>query len=154
MPKSVLRAVLGRMQFTLHATRRTPHGTSRLMQAISTWLVSTRNVPRPGTVGMRGSMVIRSGPCANGAHLVPVPRLAQTEYTLSSVLRPPGPHRRLPFAAVDAFDFSFLVSAPTDDGSFRVVSGGTGCGDYETDLSGLVEVPSTGGWANYADLPM
>ena len=32
VPKSVLRAVLGRMQFTLHATRRTPHGASRLVQ--------------------------------------------------------------------------------------------------------------------------
>ena len=42
MPKSVLRAVLGRMQFTLHATRRTPHGASRLVQATSAWLVKTR----------------------------------------------------------------------------------------------------------------
>ena len=33
VPKSVLRAVLGRMQFTLRAARRTPHGASRLVQA-------------------------------------------------------------------------------------------------------------------------
>ena len=45
MPKSVLRAVLGRMQFTLHATRRTPHGASRLVQAMSAWLVKTRRGP-------------------------------------------------------------------------------------------------------------
>ena len=45
MPKSVLRAVLGRMQFTLHATRRTPHGESRLVQAMSAWLVETRRAP-------------------------------------------------------------------------------------------------------------
>ena len=45
MPKSVLRAVLGRMQFTLHATRRTPHGASRLVQAMSAWLVKTRRAP-------------------------------------------------------------------------------------------------------------
>ena len=36
---------LGRMQFTLHATRRTPHGTSRLVQAFSAWLVKTRLAP-------------------------------------------------------------------------------------------------------------
>ena len=45
MPKSVLRAVLGRMQFTLHATRRTPHGASRFVQAVSAWLVKTRRAP-------------------------------------------------------------------------------------------------------------
>ncbi|CAN0483912.1 unnamed protein product [Laminaria digitata] len=37
-------------------------------------------------------------------------------------------------------------------GSFRVVAGGTGCDDFTTDLSGLVEVPSTGGWNSYASL--
>ena len=29
VPKSALRAVIERMRFTLHATRRTPHGASR-----------------------------------------------------------------------------------------------------------------------------
>ena len=38
----VLRAVLGRMQFTLHATRRTLRGASRLVQAMSARLVKTR----------------------------------------------------------------------------------------------------------------
>ena len=42
VPKSVLRAVLGRMQFTIHAARRTPHGASRLVQAMPAWLVKTR----------------------------------------------------------------------------------------------------------------
>ena len=45
MPKSVLRAVLGRMQFTLHATRRTPHGASRLVRTMSAWLAKTRRPP-------------------------------------------------------------------------------------------------------------
>ena len=45
MPISVLRAVLGRMQFTLHAARRIPHGASRLLQAMSAWLVKTRRAP-------------------------------------------------------------------------------------------------------------
>ena len=35
----------GRMQFTLHATRRTPHSASRLVQAMSAWLVKTRRAP-------------------------------------------------------------------------------------------------------------
>ena len=43
--KSVLRAVLGRMQFTLHATRRPPLGASRLVQAMSAWFVKTRRAP-------------------------------------------------------------------------------------------------------------
>ena len=45
MPKSVLRTVFGKMQFTLHATCRTPHGDSRLVQATSAWLVNTRRAP-------------------------------------------------------------------------------------------------------------
>ena len=45
MPKSVLRAVFGRMQFTLHATRRTPHDASHLVQAMPAWLVKTRRAP-------------------------------------------------------------------------------------------------------------
>ena len=44
VPKSVSRAVLGRVQFTLHTTHRTPHGASRLVQAMSAWLVETRRV--------------------------------------------------------------------------------------------------------------
>ena len=33
------------MQFTLHATRRTPHRASRLVQAMPAWLVKTRRAP-------------------------------------------------------------------------------------------------------------
>ena len=44
-PKLVLGAVFGRMQFTLYATRRTPHRASRLVQAMSAWLVKTRRAP-------------------------------------------------------------------------------------------------------------
>ena len=45
VPKSILRAVLGRMQFTVHATRRTCHGASRLVQAMSAWLMKARRAP-------------------------------------------------------------------------------------------------------------
>ena len=37
--------LLERMQFTVHATRRTPHGAWRLVQAIPAWLVKTRRAP-------------------------------------------------------------------------------------------------------------
>ena len=50
------------MQLTLHATRRTPHGgASRLVQCLP--VRRKPDVLRPGTVGMRGSMVIRPRPC-------------------------------------------------------------------------------------------
>ena len=39
---SAAQAVLSRMQLTLHATRRTPHGASRLVLAMSAWSVKTR----------------------------------------------------------------------------------------------------------------
>ena len=50
--KSISKAVLSGMQLTLHATRRTPRGSSRLVRAMSLWSVKTRRV-RPGIVGMR-----------------------------------------------------------------------------------------------------
>ena len=39
------KVVLSRMLLTLHATRRTPHGTSRLVHAISAWSVKTQRAP-------------------------------------------------------------------------------------------------------------
>ena len=43
--KSISQAVLSRMQLTLHATRRIPHGASRLVLAMSAWSVETRRAP-------------------------------------------------------------------------------------------------------------
>ena len=43
--KSASQAVLTKMQLTLHATRRTPHGASRLVQAMSAWSVKTLRGP-------------------------------------------------------------------------------------------------------------
>ena len=42
---SASRALLARMQLTLHATRRTPHGASRLVQAMPAWSLKTRHAP-------------------------------------------------------------------------------------------------------------
>ena len=40
------------MQLTRHATHPTPHGASRLVQAMSAWSVTTRRA-RPGIIEMR-----------------------------------------------------------------------------------------------------
>ncbi|CAM9234020.1 unnamed protein product [Sphacelaria rigidula] len=51
------------------------------------------------------------------------------------------------------FDFSVASPGVSPPGSFRVVAGGTDCTDYDTDLTGLVEVPFTGGWREFATMP-
>ena len=43
--KSASQVVLSRMQVTVHATRQAPHGGSRLVRAMSAWLVKTRRAP-------------------------------------------------------------------------------------------------------------
>ena len=45
VPKSPSQAVLSRMPVTPHATRRTPHGASRLVLAVVTRSVKTRRTP-------------------------------------------------------------------------------------------------------------
>ena len=90
MPKSVLRAVLGRMQFTLQATRRAPHGASRLVRAMSAWLVKTRRAPSRHRRGARvydhatttmpklstppppPALFVKTGLCAHGVSSSPV----------------------------------------------------------------------------------
>ena len=95
VPKSVLRAVLGRMQFTLHATRQTPHGASRLVQAMSAWLGKTRRAPS----WMRGSMVIRLRPYTNAQSSPPFPvRAVKKKYYLRQAKQknqPPPPRGAL-----------------------------------------------------------
>ena len=60
------------MQFTLHATRRrTPHGASRLVQAMSAWLAKTRRAPSRHSRDAR----------VNG-HTTTAMRKLSTEYTL------------------------------------------------------------------------
>ena len=51
--KSGPKAVLSRMQLTLHATRPTPHGASRLVQAMPAWWVKTRRAPSRHCRGAR-----------------------------------------------------------------------------------------------------
>ncbi|CAN0443290.1 unnamed protein product, partial [Scytosiphon promiscuus] len=53
---------------------------------------------------------------------------------------------------IDDVFFNFRVASADGLGTFRIVSGGTGCDDYTTDLSGLVSVPATGGNIRYQDL--
>ena len=54
LPMSASRVLLSRVQLTLHATRRTPYGASRLVHAVSAWSVKP-DVLCLGIVGMRGS---------------------------------------------------------------------------------------------------
>ena len=42
-----------------------------------------------------------------------------------------------------------MVASLIDSGTFRIVTGGVSCDDFETDLSGLVTVPHTGGYTRY-----
>lgn len=58
----------------------------------------------------------------------------------------------LPSVAVTDIFFNFRVASANGLGSFRIVTGGTGCDDYTTDLSGLVSVPATGGNSRYENL--
>ena len=44
-PESASQVVLGRMQLTLHSTRRTPYGTSRLVHTMPAWLAKIRRAP-------------------------------------------------------------------------------------------------------------
>ena len=45
MCKSASQAALSRMKLTLHATRQTHHGASRLVHAMSVWSAETRGAP-------------------------------------------------------------------------------------------------------------
>ena len=57
--KSASRVVLCRMHFTVHVTPRTPHGASRLVQAMSAWSAKTRRAPSRHS----RSMVVRLRLC-------------------------------------------------------------------------------------------
>lgn len=50
------------------------------------------------------------------------------------------------------YSMSFEVASATNSGSFRLVTGGYGCGFFASDLTGLVAVPSTGGFRDFVDL--
>ena len=61
---------------------KTPHGASRLVQAMSAWPVKTPEVLRPGIVGMPGSMVIRLlRPCM----IMSTPPVSYTHLTLPTI---------------------------------------------------------------------
>ena len=51
---SASQAVLSRMQLTVHATRRTPHGDLRLVLAMSAWSVKIRRAPSRHCKGCEG----------------------------------------------------------------------------------------------------
>ena len=59
-----------RMQLTLHATRRKPHGASLLAHAISFWWVKTRRAPSRQR-GTPESKVLRLRTCLTSVHPLP-----------------------------------------------------------------------------------
>ena len=116
MPKSVLRAFFGRMQFTLHATRRTPHGASRLVQAMFAWLVKTRRVPS------RHSRDARVYGHTTTGH-------AQTEYPPPSA--PRESRHKVPTSASRTFfgrmQFTLHATRRTPHGASRLVQAMSAC---------------------------
>ena len=71
MPKSPSLAA-SRTQHTLNATRRAPHGASRLRRAMSAWSVKTRRAP---SRRCRDAMV--SSPTATAMHEISTPPLSE-----------------------------------------------------------------------------
>ena len=61
---SASQVVLGRMQLAFYATRRTRHGTSRLVRAMWAWLVKTRRAPfrhcnNSGSLALRARLCMK-----------------------------------------------------------------------------------------------
>ena len=86
------------MQFTLHAARRTPHGASRLMQAMSAWLVKTRRAPCRHNRDARVYVHTTTTMHKLSTHLAPHPPspLQPTGIDSSYSLNPPSPSARKP----------------------------------------------------------
>ncbi|CAM9547150.1 unnamed protein product, partial [Laminaria digitata] len=90
--KSASQDVLGRMQLTLHGTRQTHDGASRLVLTISAWSVKTRRAP---SRHCRGSRVY--GNTTTAMHddeytsLPPPPKSQSSNNSLSPRVLPPRP---------------------------------------------------------------
>ena len=70
VPKSASQTVLSKVLITLHATRRTPHGDSRLLDATFAWSVKTR--PAPSRIRRDASIY---GHMTTGMHVNEYPTL-------------------------------------------------------------------------------
>jgi len=57
-------------------------------------------------------------------------------------------------ALVAAVEFTFAFSSALGGGEIKIVTGGSGCSDYDKDLSGTVTFPSTNGWDVFTTLEM
>ena len=77
--KSASQAALSRMQLTVHATRRTPHGTSRLVLAVPSWSVKTRHASSRRCRGARvyGHMTTAMHDMSTPQPLLPATKKAQ-----------------------------------------------------------------------------
>lgn len=64
---------------------------------------------------------------------------------------PPVP--RSPAVAVESYEIVFRLAAPSGtSGQFQLVAEGDGCGNYDSDLSGIVSVESTGSWGVFENV--
>ena len=114
------------MLLTLHATRRTPHGASRLVQAMSAWLVKTRCAPPRHSRDARvyghttTAMHKLSTPPPSAPPPPPPPHLLPPRHLLPSPAPPPAPLSNIPYTTRFALGFdphsSLAIGDMEDDG--------------------------------------
>lgn len=62
------------------------------------------------------------------------------------------PFSRSPAVAVVSYEIIFSLAAPGASGEFQLVADGDGCDNYDSDLSGIVSVESTGSWGVFENV--
>ena len=72
------------MQLNLHATRRTPHGASRLVQAVSSWSVKTGRAP---SRHFRGARVYGHTATATHDMVTPLPLIPRVTQLMADKMR-------------------------------------------------------------------
>ena len=99
LPNSASQADLGRMQLTLSATRRTPHGASSFVRSMSTWSVKTRRTPpRHGRAARVYGLTAMNTTMHGNGYTPRPPRLLRLTQGLNSQ----GWPRRPPSVAIQA----------------------------------------------------
>ena len=111
--------VLSRVQLTLHATRRTPHGASRLVQPMPAWLVKTRRA--------------RSRRCRDTRVYV------HMTTAMHEITPPPTPYQRNSRAGKRVAKFTKDVGSTTAKEVTQLASAATGWGSAQLRQWGLLE---------------
>ena len=103
--KAASQVVLDRMQLTLRASRQTPHGASRLVQAMPAWLVKTRRAS--------------SRHCRDARAAPPTPHPPHTHALYPS---PPSRHLSASHAILSRMQFILRANRGTPQGRFELPS--------------------------------